>query len=40
MIRESPAGLFIADEIAAIRSYLSLPDEQDGATHTQEENPS
>lgn len=40
MIRESPAGLFVADEIAAIRSYLALPDEQDGATHTQEENPS
>lgn len=40
MIRESPAGLFIADEIAAIRSYLSLPDEQNGTENKQEENPS
>lgn len=40
MIRESPAGLFVADEIAAIRSYLSLPDEQDGAEKVPEKDPS
>lgn len=27
MIRESPPALFIADEIAAIRNYLALPEE-------------
>ena len=35
MIRESPSALFVADEIAAIRGYLALPeettdDEEDG----------
>ena len=27
MIRESPPALFIADEIAAIRDYLAIPEE-------------
>lgn len=27
MIRRSPSALFIADEIAAIRDYLAVPEE-------------
>lgn len=36
MIRESPPALFIADEIAAIRNYLALP-EEDAATDITED---
>lgn len=36
MIRESPPALFIADEIAAIRNYLALP-EEDVATDIAED---
>ncbi|WP_432647095.1 hypothetical protein [Mitsuokella sp.] len=41
MIRESPSALFIADEIAAIRSYLALPEETadgDNTDSSQKEN--
>ena len=36
MIRESPPALFITDEIAAIRNYLALP-EEDVATDIAED---
>lgn len=36
MIRESPSALFIADEIAAIRDYLAVPEEDANADGTEQ----